>query len=278
MIFRRVTLPPFPHLFASWLTIATAATLGLTGLPSIARSESLADLQQLLSSNQCSLCNLNNAGLVYANLTGADLSGSQLVRSNLSQSDLSGANLSNANLAGASLAGSNLTGADFSGANLSGVDLRGAYLTNANFTGANLAGANLRGALDIPLELISLEQLLLWGNELAGRGNYTGAIAYYSQALAIDPDYGEVYLARGAAYNRLGDLDRAKADADQAAEIFFTTGNQEGYEMATLFVTTMEAEAEAASASQNGRSRGNVGGNLLNVITGIGSLLLRSVF
>ncbi|TAF55385.1 MAG: tetratricopeptide repeat protein [Oscillatoriales cyanobacterium] len=278
MAFRLATLLQFPSLFASGLTIATVSTLGLLGFPTIARSENLADLQQLLSSKQCSLCNLNNAGLVYANLAGADLSGSQLVRSNLSQSDLSGANLANANLTGASLAGSNLMGADLSGANLAGANLSGAYLTDANFSGANLSGANLRGALDIPLELISLDQLLLWGNELADRGNYTGAIAYYSQALAIDPDYGEVYLARGAAYNRLGDLDRAKTDADQAAEIFFTTGNQEGYEMASLFVTTMEAEAEAARDSQNGRSRGNVGGNLLNVITGIGSLLLRSVF
>ncbi len=268
----------FQAMFAAWLTIATVSTIGLMGWPTIARSESLVDLQQLLSSKQCSACDLSNAGLVYANLAGADLSGARLLRSNLSQSDLSGANLSNANLTGASLAGADLTGANLSGANLSGVDFRGAYLTDANFSGANLSGANLRGALGIPLALISLDQLLLWGNELADRGNYTGAIAYYSQALTIDPDYGEVYLARGAAYNRLGDLDRAKADADYAAEIFFTTGNQAGYEMASLFVATMEAEAEAASDSQSGRSRGNVGGNILNVITGIGSLLLQSVF
>lgn len=279
MVFR--FLPPAHHSHRSlqvWLTIVTVSMTSLLGQATIAQAESLVDLQQLLSSKQCSLCDLSNAGLVYANLAGADLQGARLIRANLSQSDLAGANLANANLSGATLAGADLTGANLSGANLSGVDLRGAYLTGADFSGADLSDANLRGALGIPLELISLQDLLLWGNELAARGNYTGAIAYYSQALTIDPDYGEVYLARGAAYNRLGDLINAKADADYAAELFFTTGNQAGYEMASLFVTTMEAEAEAAADSQRGRGRGNVGGNILNVITGIGSLLLQSVF
>jgi len=260
------------------LTIVTISMTSLLGQPTMAQAESLVDLQQLLASKQCSLCDLSHAGLVYANLAGADLEGARLIGANLSQSDLAGANLANANLSGATLAGADLTGADLTGANLSGVDLRGAYLTGANFSGADLSGVNLRGAWGIPLELISLQELLLWGNELADRGNYAGAIAYYSQALTIDPDYGEVYLARGAAYNRLGDLVNAKADADYAAELFFTTGNQAGYEMASLFVATMEAEAEAAADSQSGRGRGDVGGNILNVITGIGSLLLQSVF
>jgi uncharacterized protein YjbI with pentapeptide repeats len=279
MVFRLVTPQYRSRIsFGFWLTIVAVSMTSLLGRSTIVRAESLVDLQQLLSSKQCSFCDLSNAGLVYADLVGADLRGARLIRANLSQSDLASADLSNANLSGATLAGADLTGANLSGANLSSVDLRGAYLTGANFSGADLSGVNLRGALGIPLELISLQDLLLWGNELAARGNYTGAIAYYSQALTIDPDYGEVYLARGAAYNRLGDLKSAKADADYAAELFFTTGNQAGYEMASLFVATMEAEAEAAADSQNGRGRGNVGGNILNVITGIGSLLLQSVF
>jgi len=266
----------------AWVHGAKLAAYGLTiallGLPAIVRAENLQDLQTLLATDACPNCNLSNAGLVYAELNGVDLSGANLSRANLSQSSLSGANLSGANLSGASLSGADLSNADLRGANLRGADLRGAYLMGAQFDGADASGANLRGAMSIPLALISLQDLLVWGNEYADRGNYSGAITYYSQAIAIQPDYAEVYLARSAAYNQMGNLENAKLDAQQAADLFSAIGNQQGYTMATQFIAMMDAEAEAAEDSQSGRGRGDLGGNILNVITGIGSLLLQSVF
>jgi len=260
------------------IAMAPIAAIAIAVAPSPTRAESLVDLQQLLTSNACPGCDLSNAGLVYADLAGADLSGANLVRANLSQGNLAGADLSGANLRGATLAGADLSGANLAGADLFGADLRGAFLTDADFDGAILDGVNLRGAMGIAVELVSIEDLLLWGNELADRGNYSGAIGYYSQALTLDPDYGEVYLARGAAYGSLGNVDRAIADANRAAELFFTSGNREGYELATVFVAALEAEVEAAEASQRGVSGNNFGGRMLNLLGSIGGLLLQSLF
>ena len=264
----------------AWMASIAAVAIAAAPLtfPVAARAESLVDLQELLSSNECPGCDLSNAGLVFADLTGADLTGASLVRANLSQSSLAGADLSGANLRGATLAGADLTGADLSDSDRSGADPRGAFLTDANFDGAELAGANLRGAMGIAVELVTIEELLLWGNELADRGNYTGAIGYYSQALNIDPNYGEVYLARGVAYGSIGDIERATTDGERAAEIFSVSGDQQGYELATVFVATVEAAAEAAEESQGGGGGSNFGGRLLNLVGSIGGLLLRSLF
>ncbi|MDR2152990.1 MAG: tetratricopeptide repeat protein [Helicobacteraceae bacterium] len=45
------------------------------------------------------------------------------------------------------------------------------------------------------------------------------AIAYYAQAISIDPNRAKTYNDRGAAYDNLGDYDRAIADYNLALEI-----------------------------------------------------------
>lgn len=240
-----------------------------------AQAEDLQHLQQLLSTQDCPQCDLREAGLVHARLAGANLQGANLVRANLSQSDLTGADLTGANLTGASLAGANLTGANLTGANLTGADLRDAYLTGAILDGTTLANANLRGAYGIPSTAVSVDELLLWGNEEAQAGNYQGAIAYYTQATNLNPDAPLAYLGRAAAYNRLGDTERAVADAERAAEIYFVQGNAEGYETANFFASAIIAEEEAFQEARERQRRGDLGGNLMNVITGVGSILLQ---
>lgn len=250
-------------------TIAALTFIGTTGLTSGVMAENLEHMRQLLSSKSCPGCDLSGAGLVFAQLAGGDLTGANLVRANLSQSDLTGANLTNANLVGASLSSANLAGANLAGANLGGADLRGAYLMNANLEGADLTNANLRGAVGIPLSAITKEDLLTWGNEEAERGNFEQAIAYYNEALNIDPEYAQAYLSRGVARNRMSDKTGALADAKRASEIYFVSGDQTGYDASKLFASALEAELEAA---QRDRNRGS---GFFDTLGNIGVMLLQ---
>ena len=125
-----------------------------------------ADLQRLLNTGSCVMCDLRRANLAGANLAGAMLFEANLEGANLEGANLRGAyvihadlsNLSNANLMGATLSGgreANLSGAnltkatlrgDLSGANLRGANLTHADLSNTDLTGADLSGAILSGA------------------------------------------------------------------------------------------------------------------------------------
>jgi hypothetical protein len=109
------------------------------------------NINTLLSTNICLLCNLEDANLSGANLSGANLFVAKLNRANLSGAELISANLEFAQLEFTDLSGAKLNGAVlrqarinrtvFSGAVLSGADLRGAALSNADLSGADLSGA-----------------------------------------------------------------------------------------------------------------------------------------
>lgn len=97
-------------------------------------------VEQLMSTKDCSGCDLSGV-----NLNGIDLSGA-----NLSGADLQDANLKNTLLVGANLSGANLRGADLSQAMLNGANISGANFTYANLTDTNLfrAKANESGGAD----------------------------------------------------------------------------------------------------------------------------------
>lgn len=107
-------------------------------------------VNQLLTTRQCSGCNLAGVDLEKADLRGVDLSNANLVRADLEKANLSGANLSGANLSGADLEEANLSGANLRGANFTGADLEDAIFTGADVTGANFTGAKLKGAIGLP--------------------------------------------------------------------------------------------------------------------------------
>src|ERR1035441_8399955 len=57
------------------------------------------------------------------------------------------------------------------------------------------------------------------GDVAASKGDFDGAIAYYSQAIEIDPRYAAAYYGRGDAKRHKGDFDGAIADYSQVIEI-----------------------------------------------------------
>lgn len=257
----------------SALPLALAALTLCSALP--AGAEDLEHTQQLLSTNQCAACDLSRIGLVYADLSGADLSGANLSQANLSRANLSQANLSGANLAGAALFNANLSGADLSGADLSGADLRGAILSGANVQGARLDAANLLGAVGLPSEIATVETLYRLGIAEAERGNYRGAIDYYTQVIAQEPEFAGAYLARGAARLHLGEQTPALADAQQAEQLYLAQGNEQGHQVAMQFNQGIQA-VQAASEEQKEQMQGNgIGIGILNVLGTAASLFLR---
>lgn len=139
----------------SLVIAALLLMLSTFNLPASASAEKLADVNLILSTNQCVQCDLSNVDFSGQNLSSTNLSSADLSRANLSRGDLSRANLSKADLTHANLQStqlqkanfknSNLSDADLSQASLNGADLSNAYLVNANFSGANLTEARFCG-------------------------------------------------------------------------------------------------------------------------------------
>lgn len=220
--------------------IATAAFLLTISLPLTAKASNYEQIRQLLATNKCFNCNLRNAGLVMADLSGANLSGANLAGANLSRANLSGADLRGANLTGASLFGANLIDAKLNGANLTGADLRNTYLMNVELAGANLNGTNFQGALGIPAQIAKPEDFYAWGVAAAEKGNLKQAIDYFSQAIALKPDYAGAYLSRGVASYQNLDRKSALEDAQIAVKLFEEQKNSEGLQTAQAFILELK--------------------------------------
>ncbi|MBD2294978.1 pentapeptide repeat-containing protein [Anabaena sphaerica FACHB-251] len=220
--------------------IATAAFLLTISSPVTAQASNYEEIKQLLATNKCPNCNLRNAGLVMADLSGANLSGANLAGANLSRANLSGADLRGANLSGTSLFGVNLSEAKLSGANLTGADLRNTYLMNVELTDANLTGTNFQGAVGIPSQIAKPEDFYGWGVAAAEKGNLKPAIDYFSQAIALKPDYAGAYLSRGVASYQSLDRKSALVDAQIAAKLFDEQKNPEGLQTAQAFILELK--------------------------------------
>lgn len=252
------------------LRMLAAATL-LSALAPIspASAENIQHTQQLLSTRQCPNCDLSGSGLVLANLTGANLKGADLSRANLSRADLRGADLSGANLSGSSLFGVNLTGANLQGANLSGADLRSAYLSEANLLDANLTNAQLLGVRGMPTNIGTAEDFYRLGVFEAKAGNYRNAIDYYDRALSLKSDLAAVYFARSMSRADLGDFAGATVDAARANALFAAQGNPQGQELSKQLAEAIVARQKPTEPRTGG------GGNLMNLLGSLGSVLLR---
>ncbi|MDZ8183820.1 MAG: pentapeptide repeat-containing protein [Nostoc sp. ChiSLP02] len=247
--------------------LATATFLTLVSLTTTVQAANSEHVKQLLATKQCQNCDLANAGLVMADLSGANLSGANLAGANLSRTNLAGADLRGANLAGASLFGANLSEARFSGANLAGTDLRNSYLTNAELNGAYLNGTNFQGAIGIPSQIASPEDFYALGVAQAEKGNQQQAISYFSQAIAIKPDYAGAYLARGVSRYQILDRQGAFVDAQVADKLFTSQNNSSGMQTAQAFMKELQTPyTEKVSSGKP---------NFVELFGSVGSLLLQ---
>ena len=79
----------------------------------------------------------------------------------------------------------------------------------------------------------SAKQFFKAGEDFANAENYMDAIAQFSKALELDPDYEKAYIQRAAAYSKREEHKNAAEDYDRAlvfevkdAELFFLSGNE----------------------------------------------------
>ncbi|WP_392532755.1 pentapeptide repeat-containing protein [Nostoc sp. C117] len=247
--------------------IAIAAFLTTISLTTTVQAANSEHIRQLLATKQCQNCDLTGAGLVMADLSGANLSGANLTGANLSRANLSGADLRGANLSGASLFGVNLSQARFSGANLAGADLRNTYLTNAELNGAYLNGTNFQGAVGIPSQIASPEDFYALGVAQAQKGNEQQAISYFSQAIAIKPEYAGAYLARGVARYQILDRQGAFLDAQVAEKLFSSQQNTSGIQTTQAFIKELQTPYTEKTSSGNP--------SFVDLFGSVGSLLLQ---
>lgn len=122
-------------------------------------------VRQLLNTQKCVACNLQNANLRDAYLEEADLRGANLKKANLEGAFLKSAKLNGANLVGAQLKGANLESTRLEWTRLENANLAGTNLERAILVGVNLAGADLRG---VTLKHPTLANVNLEGANLEG--------------------------------------------------------------------------------------------------------------
>jgi uncharacterized protein YjbI with pentapeptide repeats len=249
-------------------TIATTIML-LTSFVATADAENISHLRQLLSTKNCNQCDLTGVGLVMNDLSGAKLNQANLVGANLSRANLTGADLRGANLTGASLYGANLMGADLRGANLTGTDLRTAYLANANVQGIDVRTAYLQGAVGIPTTLGTANDFYQWGFAEWQKNDFASAVENYDRAISLKPQFPSAYLGRAMAKFRLQDDGGAVKDALIAERLFFAQADREGTQVAQALI------AKIKLSSQPTPSNGTGNGNVVDLLTGMSSMLLK---
>lgn len=254
--------------------LASASLLTTISLASPSVAANPEHTRQLLTTKQCQACDLSNAGLVMANLAGANLRGADLSRANLSRANLMGADLTGANLTGASLFGANLMGANLNSANLNATDLRDTYLTQANLVGASLINANLLGATGLPDYTATAEDFYRLALAEAQRDNHTRAIELIDQALKIKPDLANAYLGRSMSRYQLGDRKGAIQDAQQAATLFSTQGDQQGYQLAQEIIKGIEKAQNAKKGQEGGNG---IGSSIINFLGGLAGLAFQFI-
>lgn len=254
--------------------LSLLSLLSTLALSNPARAENLQHTQQVMSTRQCQNCDLSRAGFVYANLSGANLQGSDLSEANLTRANFTNANLQGADLRNAVLYNINLSGANLSGANLSGADLRDANLQGTNLQGTILEGANLMGAINLPAGAVTAIDYYRWAMAEDQRGNFSGAVTYYTQALAVQPDFAHAFMGRSISRARMRDAEAALTDAQQAQRFYTAQGNAEGMRVSAEFVTGIQQAQEAQRVAS--RRRGGVGnGNFVDFIGGLANLAIQ---
>lgn len=85
------------------------------------------------------------------------------------------------------------------------------------------------------------------GLELEKRGEFKDAIAAYTEALRVNPDYAQAYLQLGTAYAYVDQKQQAIAHLRTATKLFFERGDLEQYHLARHLSEEIHAGTIAAS-------------------------------
>ena len=214
---------PFGNLLRSSPAALLVVLLG-------ALSANAADQQvmRLLATGQCPRCDLRGADLVHANLQGANLQGAQLQGANLSRANLSGANLRGADLRQASFVGADLSGSQLRDVRVDGTDLREADLQGAQVTPEALRMSNREAAKNLPAGALTASELHNQGSSAYEAGQFVVAESKFSEAIKLEPNVAQSWVARSLARGRLGNLKGVKDDLSYALQLSKQAGNTEG--------------------------------------------------
>ncbi len=249
MAFRNGTTP---------LAITAVLLLGLGRAMPAARAldNHQQPILQLLSTKQCSGCNLAGADLVHANLQGANLRGAQLQGANLSQANLAGANLEGANLSHTTLWGANLQGSSLRGAVLLGTDLRQADLMGASIEANALQSSHLEGAKNIPATARSAATIHNAAVTAYEKERYREAEQLFSEAISSSPASAESWAARGLTRAQQGNHELALADINYSALLFESRGEPEKAQQCRQISQTIQSLASTAKGGRSGNGAG----------------------
>ena len=251
MLFRRAAFGA--ALLLSWSTAAAAAPQGSSAVI------------QLLQTQRCNACNLNDADLVHAQLNNADLKEASLKRANLNHAKLNNSDLSNSDLSFSNLQGASLQGANLTGAKLFGADLRGADLTNAKLSVGALAEAHWEGAIGIEPGIQSHAELHNAGVDAAQTGRWGEAETLFGLAIKQSPNNGMSWVARGIARSQLVKDDLAAADWSYAAALFKNQGSEDWAEQLNSAAVSIKKRRHLQQPSEPSNG---LGSNLLSGIIG----------
>lgn len=209
------------------LTIAIGVAAACSSVPRADGGER--DMIRLLTTKQCPRCDLRGADLVHANLSGADLQGALLIGANLSRADLSHADLRGSDLRQASLFGTNLANSKLTGSLMAGADLREADLSGAVIvTKKQPKETNQLNTEDGTKTNRRSIQAHNDGYAAYQASQLVMAELYFSEAIRMNPNQAQSWVARSIVRTRLGEYEGAKTDLVEAYKIAQDAQNHEG--------------------------------------------------
>ena len=233
-----------------WLAFALISST--TSAPAAPKGD--AALIQLLQTQECRQCQLQDVNLVHAQLQDADLEGAKLKRANLSQARLDGANLRGADLSFTSLHGASLRGAKLQGSKLLGTDLREVDLTGATLDPNALEMAHWDGAVGLQSTMQSHAALHNAGVAATEAGRWSNAEKLFGLAILKQPDTAESWVARGITRESLGKRELAIQDFTYAGKLYSENGATDTGEQLELAAASLQ---DTTTVKKDGNGAGS---------------------
>jgi len=248
---------------ASSGVLLIAALFAAAGQRVLASDQSLL---RLLETGQCPKCDLRGADLVHAQLPHANLQGALLQGANLSRANLAGANLNGADLRQASLMGANLSQSSLMNTLLEGADLSEADFQGARVGAGALRSANLEAALHLPERSRSAAAMHNQAASAYQAGQFAVAERQFSEAIVLEPDRAQSWIARSMARTKMGDLSGAKADLLYASRLAREAGNDQDAVQIDRAVARLEEEQNPKAKGGQMQGFAAVTGAILKVL------------